>query len=84
MSAVLNLEVPQDVLESARLSAADLKTECRGVVRPAAPIDWQGAGIGGHVPVGISPVLASRRVAPHYGEGDLAEDVKALRELGRL
>lgn len=27
MSAVLNLEVPQDVLESARLSAADLKTE---------------------------------------------------------
>ena len=27
MSAVMNLEVPQDVLDSARLSAAELKTE---------------------------------------------------------
>ena len=29
-------------------------------------------------------LLASRRIAPHYDEADLDEDVATLRELGRL
>jgi predicted HTH domain antitoxin len=28
-------------------------------------------------------LLASRRIAPHYDEADLDEDVATLRELGR-
>jgi len=85
MSAVLNLEVPQDVLESARLSAADLKTELA-----VALFAQQRLSIGkARELAGMSlwefrQLLASRRIAPHYDEGDLAEDVKTLRELGRL
>ena len=85
MSAVLNLEVPQDVLESARLSAADLKTELA-----VALYTQQRLSIGkARELAGISlwefrQLLASRRIAPHYDEGDLAEDVKTLSELGRL
>ena len=85
MSAVVNLEVPQDVLESARLSAADLKTELAvalyaqqrlsiGKARELASMSlWE-----------FRQLLASRRIAPHYDEDDLAEDVKTLSELGRL
>ncbi len=85
MSAVMNLEVPQDVLESARLSAAELKTELAialyaqqrlsiGKARELAGMSlWE-----------FRQLLASRRVPPHYDESDLAEDVKTLQELGRL
>ena len=85
MSAMLSLEVPQDVLESARMSAADLKTELAlalyaqqrlsiGKARELAGISlWE-----------FRQLLASQRIAPQYDEGDLAEDIKTLRELGRL
>jgi len=85
MSAMLSLEVPQDVLESARMSAADLKTELAlalyaqqrlsiGKARELAGMSlWE-----------FRQLLASRRIVPHFDESDLAEDVKTLRELGRL
>lgn len=37
MSAVMNLEVPRDVLESARLSAAKLKLRQNPMQSPFAP-----------------------------------------------
>jgi predicted HTH domain antitoxin len=85
MSAVMNLEVPQDVLDSARLSAAELKTELAialyaqrrlsiGKARELAGMSlWE-----------FRQVLAPRRISPHYDETDLAEDVQSLRDLGRL
>ena len=30
------------------------------------------------------PLLASRRISPHYDVADLSEDIATLRELGRL
>jgi predicted HTH domain antitoxin len=85
MGAMLSLEVPQDVLESARMSAADLKTELAlalyaqqrlsiGKARELAGMSlWE-----------FRQLLASRHIAPHYDENDLTEDIKALRELNRL
>ena len=85
MSAVMNLELPQDVLESARLSPAELKTELAialyaqqrlsiGKARELAGMSlWE-----------FRQLLASRRIPPHYDESDLAEDVKTLQTLGRL
>ncbi len=85
MSTFMNLEVPQDVLESARLSADELKTELAialyaqqrlsiGKARELAGMSlWE-----------FRQLLASRRIPPHYDESDLAEDVKTLQALGRL
>jgi predicted HTH domain antitoxin len=85
MSAVMSLEVPGDVLESARLNAAELKTELAialyaqqrlstGKARELAGMSlWE-----------FRQVLAARRIPPHYDENDLAEDAQTLRELGRL
>jgi predicted HTH domain antitoxin len=85
MSTVLNLEVPQDVLESARLSVADLKTELAVALYAQQRLSiGKARELAGMSLWEFRQMLASRRIAPHYDEGDLAEDVKTLRELGRL
>ena len=85
MSTVSVLEVPQEVLDSARLTPYELKVEMAvhlytqgrlsaGKARELAGLTlWE-----------FRHLLASRRISPHYAEEDLAEDVATLRELGRL
>ncbi|MDX9830960.1 MAG: UPF0175 family protein [Anaerolineae bacterium] len=85
MSAVHVLEVSQDILDSARLTPADLKVEMAvhlyaqrrlsaGKARELAGLTlWE-----------FRQVLASRRIPPHYDEAELDEDVATLREMGRL
>ena len=85
MSAVMNLEVPRDVLESARLSAADLKTELAVALYAQQRLSaGKARELAGMSLWEFRQVLAARRIAPHYDESDLAEDVQTLRELGRL
>ena len=86
MNTTLNvLEVPQEILDSARLTVAELKVEL------AIHLYTQGRlSIGkARELAGISlwafrQLLASRRISPHYDEIDLQEDINTLRELGRL
>ena len=79
------LEIPQDLLDSARLTIEDLKVEIAvslyanrrlsiGKARELAEMSlWQ-----------FRQVLAARRIPAHYDETDLDDDVATLRELGRL
>jgi predicted HTH domain antitoxin len=79
------LEIPQDVLDSARLTVAELKLELAislyaqgrlsiGKARELARLSlWE-----------FRHLLASRRIAPHYDVADLNEDVETLRAMGRL
>ncbi len=85
MSATIVLEMPQDVLDSARLTVSELKIELAvslyaqgrlslGKARELAGMSlWE-----------FRQLLASRRIPPHYDERDLADDVATLREMGRL
>jgi predicted HTH domain antitoxin len=78
-------EVPQDVLDSARLTLSDLKVELAvylysqrqlsiGKVRELAAMSlWE-----------FRQFLVSRRIAPHYDEDDLDHDVASLQKLDRL
>jgi len=85
MSAVMNLEVPQDVLDSARLSAAELKTELAVALYAQRRLSiGKARELAGMSLWEFRQVLASRRISPHYDESDLAEDVQTLRDLGRL
>lgn len=85
MSTTLNiLEVPQEILDSARLTIPELKVEIAiylyaqrrlsiGKARELANMSlWE-----------FRQLLASRRISPHYDETDLQEDIATLRELGR-
>lgn len=80
----INLEIPQDVLDSARLSPNDIKVELAvylyatdrlsiGKARELAGMSlWQ-----------FRQLLASRQISPHFDADDLEADVQALEELDR-
>jgi predicted HTH domain antitoxin len=79
------LEIPLDILDSARLTINDLKKEI------AVTLYVQGRlSIGkAHELAEMSfwefrQLLAFRRISPHYDISELEEDVSTLRELGRL
>ena len=73
------LEIPDDILDSARLTVPELKIELAitlyaqgrlsiGKARELAGLSlWQ-----------FRQLLASRQIPPHYGPDDLLEDVQAL------
>ncbi len=85
ITAAAHLEIPQDILDSARLTLNDLKVEL------AVHLYAQGRlSIGkAHELAGRSlwefrQILASRGIAPHHDVADLQEDMATLHELGRL
>ena len=85
MTTSNTLEIPQDILDSARLTIPELKVEMAvylyaqgrlsiGKARELADMSlWE-----------FRQLLASRRIPPHYDVTDLDEDVATLRTLGRL
>ncbi len=85
MHRVNTLEVPQDILDTARLTIDDLKVEMAvylyaqgrlsiGKARELAEMTlWE-----------FRQLLTTRRIPPHYDVADLDEDVATLRQLGRL
>ncbi len=85
MSALNTLEIPQDILDSARLTLDEIKVEIAislytqgrlsiGKARELAGMSlWE-----------FRQLLASRRISPHYNVDDFEEDLTTLRELGRI
>lgn len=85
VQASIELDIPQDILESARLTAPELKIEMAvslyasgrlsiGKARELAGMSlWQ-----------FRQLLASRQIAPHFDEDDLKTDIETLQKLGRL
>ncbi|MGZ8219788.1 UPF0175 family protein, partial [Methylomagnum sp.] len=78
-----HIDIPQNILDSARLSVDGMKLEL------AVALYAQGRlGIGkARELVGLSlwefrQILASRKIPPHYDTEDLAEDLANLRALG--
>lgn len=81
----VQIDIPEDVLDSARLTVSELKLEIAislyaggrlpiGKARALAGMDlWQ-----------FRQVLAFRGISPHFDEQDLLEDVQTLKDLGRL
>lgn len=79
------LKIPQEILDSARLTVSDLRTELAvslyaqrrlsiGKARELAEMSlWE-----------FRQLLAFRRISPHYDISDLDEDMATLHELGRL
>jgi predicted HTH domain antitoxin len=79
------IELPQEILDSARLTVPELKIELAvwlyaqrrlgiGKARELAGMSlWE-----------FRQLLASRRISPHYDTADLQQDLTNLRELGRL
>lgn len=83
MSATAFLEIPQDVLDSARMTASQLLVEL------AVHLYEQGRlPIGkAHELAGLSlwefrQLLGFRHISPHFDTEDLEQDLESLRHLG--
>jgi len=83
MSATAYLEIPQEVLDSARMTAGELLVEL------AVHLYEQGRlSIGkAHELAGLSlwefrQLLGLRHIAPHFEVEDLEQDLETLRHLG--
>lgn len=85
MSATSVLELPQDILDSARLTIPELRVEMAVHLYSQGRLSVGKARELAGMPLWeFRQVLASRRVAAHYGIEDLDEDLATLRKLGRL
>jgi len=85
MSTVSVLEVPQDILDSARLTVSDLKVEMAVYLYAQRRLSiGKACELAGMALWEFRQLLASRRIPPHYDIADLDEDVATLREMGRL
>jgi predicted HTH domain antitoxin len=85
MSALYTVQVPRDILDSARLTVPELKVEMAvllysqgrlsiGKARELADMSlWE-----------FRQLLASRRISPHYDVADLEDDAATLKQMGRL
>jgi predicted HTH domain antitoxin len=85
MNTPRTLEVPQDILDSARLTLPELKVELAVHLYAQGRLSiGKACELAGKSLWELRQLLASRRIAPHYDVDDLNEDVATLRELGRL
>jgi predicted HTH domain antitoxin len=85
VSTVRLLEVSQDILDSARMTPAELKVEMAVHLYAQGRLSiGKARELAGMALWEFRHVLASRRIPPHYDEADLDEDVATLHELGRL
>ena len=85
MDSVNVLEVPQDILDSARLTISELQVELAVYLYSQGRLSvGKARELAGMSLWEFRQLLASRRISPHYDEMDLDQDLTTLRELGRL
>ena len=84
-SAAAQLEIPREVLDSARLTLEELRVElavhlyARGRLSVGMAHELAGMSLWE-----FRQLLGSRRIAPHYDLEELEDDLATLRDLGRL
>jgi predicted HTH domain antitoxin len=85
MEKVNVLEVPQDILDSARLTISELQVEVAVLLYAQRRLSiGKARELAGMSLWEFRQLLGSRHISPHYDESDLEQDVTTLREMGRL
>lgn len=81
----IQIDIPEDVLDSARLSVAELKIEIAATLYTSGRLSiGKARELAGMSLWQFRQLLASRGIPPHFDEHDLLEDIQTLRKLGRL
>lgn len=85
MEPQTTVTIPQDVLDSARLTVDELKQELAISLYAQRRLSIGKARELASMPLWtFRQLLASRGIAPHFDIEDLTEDVATLRDLKRL
>ena len=79
---VLNMEIPADVLESARMTMGDAKLELAVALFAGGRLSFGKASELAGIPVAEFQMhLGARRIGPHYDAADAREDCETLTAL---
>lgn len=82
MNATLSLDLPADLLQSARMSLEDVRLELAVALFRLERLSLGRAAELAGLPVGdFQGCLAARHVGPHYGVDDALEDASTLAAL---
>jgi predicted HTH domain antitoxin len=82
MSAILNMEIPADVLDSARMTMEDAKLELAIALFAAGRLSMGKAAELAAVPVAQFQMhLGARQIGPHYDAADARADRETLAAL---
>jgi predicted HTH domain antitoxin len=85
MNLANTIEIPQDMLDSARLTIPELKVEMALFLYAQGRISFGKAReFANKTHWEFRHILAARRIAPHYDVMELEEDVHTLLQAGRL
>lgn len=83
MNASLSLDVPADMLQSARMTLEDVRLELAVALFRLERLSMGRAAEFAGLAVGdFQGCLAARRVGPHYGVSDALDDAATLATLG--
>ena len=82
MTATLTMEIPRDVLESARMNVSEAKLELAIALFAAGRLSMGKAAELAALPVAEFQLhLGTRHLGPHYDAADAREDVEMLTAL---
>jgi len=81
----MNVAIPDEVLQTSGMTEADLKLELAVMLFEREKLTLaQASLLAGMDQLRFQRVLGVRRIPIHYGVEEFEEDLRVLRELGRL
>jgi predicted HTH domain antitoxin len=84
MGAAMSVVVSDDILQSARMTADELRQEIAVLLFQKSKLTLaQASHLAGMTRIRFQHLLASREIPVHYDVADLEEDIKTLRDIGR-
>lgn len=81
----MSVTIPNEVLAATRMSEAEMKREIAVMLFQMEKLTLaQASRFAGINRIAFQHLLASRQISVHYGVEDFEQDIKNLREMGRL
>jgi len=81
----MSVTIPDEVLAATRMSEAEMKREIAVMLFQMEKLTLaQASRFAGINRIAFQHLLASRQISVHYGVEDFEQDIKNLREMGRL
>ena len=85
MSATVAIDIPREILHAARISPAEVKRELAVLLFEQGRLSFGKAReLAGMSHWQFQQLLASRAIDLHYDVEDYEQDLKTLRDVGRL
>jgi len=85
MSSTISIEIPREVLHAARMTPLDMRRELAIYLFQQGRLSFGKAReMAGMTVWAFQQLLASREIPVHYDVKDYEEDLRTLKELGRL